>query len=56
MFKKIMTTVAILLFMSVIAVPNESASLSTFLLWGVWCVSALFIANLIFKRLEDEED
>lgn len=56
MYKKIMTTVATVLFLSVIAVPSESAPLSTFLLWGVWCISAMFISNLIFKRLEDEED
>ena len=55
MYKTIMTILAVVLFLSVICVPSEQASVAAFILWGIWCAAAMFIANLIFKHLQEED-
>lgn len=54
-FKAIFTTLAMVLFFSVMFVPSEGADWQVSVLWAIWVPSALYIANLIFKRLEEED-
>lgn len=54
-FKAIFATLAMVLFFSVMFTPSDGADWQVSVLWAIWVPSALYIANLIFKRLEDED-
>lgn len=43
------------LFFSVMFTPSEGADWQVSVLWAMWVPCALYIVNLIWKRLEDED-
>lgn len=56
--KTFLTILSSVLFCSVCFTPNEDAPLSTYILWLIWVLGALFIVNIIYKELNkwDKED
>ena len=54
-FKAIFATLAMVLFFSVMFTPSDGADWQVSVLWAMWVPCALYIANLIWKRLEDED-
>jgi amino acid transporter len=56
--KLFLSIIASVLFCSIFFVPSESAPLKTYFIWFVYCICALYIANLIFKETAkwDKED
>lgn len=56
--KTFLTILSSVLFCSVFFTPTDDAPLSTYFLWIIWALSALFIVNTIWKELEkwDKED
>lgn len=51
----IFTILAVALFLSVMCVPSDTADWQVCVLWAIWVPCALYISNLIFKRLEDDD-
>lgn len=56
--KLFLSIIASVLFCTVFFVPTDDAPLRTYFIWMVWCLCAIYIANLIFKEVSkwDEED
>lgn len=56
--KTFLSIFASVLFCSVFFTPTDDAPLSTYFLWSIWVLGALYIVNLIFKATEewDKED
>ncbi len=56
--KTFLTILSSVLFCSVFFTPTDDAPLSTYFLWFIWVLGALFIVNTIWKRLDewDKED
>lgn len=56
--KTFLTILSSVLFCSVFFTPTDDAPLSTYFLWFIWGLGALFIVNTIWKRLDewDKED
>lgn len=53
--KTFLTILSCVLFCSVFFTPTEDAPLSTYFLWSIWVLGALFIVNLIWKELDKWE-
>lgn len=56
--KTLLTIISYVLFSSVFFTPEEDEPLSTFFLWSIWVIGALYIVKLIWKELDklDNED
>ena len=56
--KTFLTILSSVLFCSVFFTPTDDAPLSTYFLWIIWVLGALYIVDLIWKELEkcDKED
>ena len=58
--KTFLTILSCVLFCSVFFTPTDDAPLSTYFLWSIWVLGALYIVNLIWKELdkwkEDEKN
>lgn len=53
--KTFLTILASVLFCSVFFTPTDDAPLSTYFLWSIWVLGALYIVNLIWKELDKWE-
>ena len=53
--KTFLTILSSVLFCSVFFTPTDDAPLSTYFLWSIWVLGALFIVNLIWKELDKWE-
>ena len=53
--KTFLTILSCVLFCSVFFTPTDDAPLSTYFLWSIWVLGALFIVNLIWKELDKWE-
>ena len=47
--KTLLTILSYVLFSSVFFTPEEDEPLSTFFLWSIWVIVALYIVKLIWK-------
>lgn len=56
--KNFLTIISSVLFCSLFFTPTEDAPLTTYLLWVIWVLGALFIVNVVWRELEnwDKED
>lgn len=56
--KNFLTIISSVLFCSLFFTPTEDAPLTTYLLWIIWVLGALFIVNVVWRELEnwDKED
>lgn len=56
--KTFLTILSCVLFCSVFFTPTDDAPLSTYFLWSIWVLGALYIVNLIWKELDkcEKED
>ena len=53
--KTFLTILSSVLFCSVFFTPTDDAPLSTYFLWSIWVLGALYIVNLIWKELDKWE-
>ena len=53
--KTLLTILSYVIFSSVFFTPAEDAPLSTYFLWIIWVISALYIVKLIWKELDKLE-
>lgn len=53
--KTFLSILASVLFLSVFFTPTDDAPLSTYFLWFIWCAGALWIVNIIWNTLEEDE-
>lgn len=53
--KTFLTILSCVLFCSVFFTPTDDAPLSTYFLWSIWVLGALYIVNLIWKELDKWE-
>ena len=51
--KTFISILASLLFCSVCFTPTDGEPLSTYFLWLLWVIGALFIVNLCFKKVAE---
>ena len=56
--KTLLTILSYVLFSSVFFTPADDAPLSTYFLWIIWVIGALYIVKLIWNELDklDKED
>lgn len=53
--KTFLTILSSVLFCSVFFTPTDDAPLSTYFLWIIWVLGALYIVNIIWKELDKWE-
>lgn len=53
--KTFLTILSCVLFCSVFFTPTDDAPLSTYFMWSIWVLGALYIVNLIWKELDKWE-
>lgn len=53
--KTFLTILSSVLFCSVFFTPTDDAPLSTYFLWNIWVLGALYIVNIIWKELDKWE-
>ena len=53
--KTLLTIISYVLFSSVFLTPTDDAPLSTYFLWIIWVISALYIVKLIWNELDKWE-
>ena len=54
--KTLLTILSYVLFSSVFFTPTDDAPLSTYFLWIIWVIGALYIVKLIWKELDKLEN
>ena len=54
--KTLLTILSYVLFSSVFFTPAEDAPISTYFLWIIWVIGALYIVKLIWKELDKFEN
>ena len=56
--KTLLTILSYVLFSSVFFTPADDASLSTYFMWIIWVIGALYIVKLLWKELDklEQED
>lgn len=53
--KTLLTILSYVLFSSVFFTPTDDAPLSTYFLWIIWVIGALYIVKLIWNELDKLE-
>lgn len=53
--KTLLTILSYVLFSSVFFTPADDASLSTYFMWIIWVIGALYIVKLIWNELDKWE-
>ena len=53
--KTLLTIFSYVIFCSVFFTPTDDAPLSTYFLWIIWVIGALYIVKLIWKELDKLE-
>lgn len=56
--KTLLTIISYVLFSSVFFTPTDDAPLSTYFMWIIWVIGALYIVKLIWNELDkcEKED
>ena len=54
--KTLLTILSYVLFSSVFFTPAEDAPISTYFLWIIWVIGALYIVKLIWNELDKLEN